>query len=131
MEQRHNDVEQRRWQGPYVQQNGGTYAVNDTNGFTLLYGNDTASSSSVTDPTVMDAWGRPIVIQVPTTGVGSEPGVNFVRLVSAGPDGVINTPENVAMPTTTERGDDIILFLFHEIPTDRACQSWGDSEGGG
>lgn len=56
------------------------------------------------------------MIQVPTTGVGSEPGVNFVRLVSAGPDGVINTPENVAMPTTTERGDDIILFLFHDDP---------------
>ena len=64
------------------------------------------------DPAVLDAWGRPIVIQVPP----SDP--SYARLVSAGPNGVIDTPESVLMPTaggtspTNERGDDVIMFLF-------------------
>jgi len=109
----------RRWQGPYIRHSGGSYKIHvdgSTDGidpsFTTVYGQDG-------DPTVFDAWGRPIVIQVPTgtdTGTESitnEPGVNFVRLVSAGPDGVIDTPETVFMPTQAERDDDIIIFLFH------------------
>ena len=70
----------RRWQGPYGQQTGATYSVSS--------GTSASSSGTVSvdeygvngDPTVLDAWGRPIVIQVPpatlidpTTG---EPGVN-------------------------------------------------------
>ena len=71
----------RRWQGPYGQQTGATYSVSS--------GTSASSSGTVSvdedgvngDPTVLDAWGRPIVIQVPpatlidpTTG---EPGVNL------------------------------------------------------
>ena len=105
----------RRWQGPYVEHTGGTYAVSSgtaTNNFTTEYGQDG-------DPTVLDAWARPIVIQVPTQPdpTTGEPGVNFARLVSAGPNGVIDTSEDVTMPTldysATGRGDDVIMFLFH------------------
>jgi hypothetical protein len=36
----------------------------------------------------------------------------YARLVSAGPNGVIDTLESVGMPTTAQRGDDVIMFLF-------------------
>ena len=62
---------------------------------------------------------------MPAAGAGSEPGVNFVRLVSAGPDGVINTPESVAMPTPDQRGDDVILFLFHDDPYGQGAPTLG------
>jgi prepilin-type N-terminal cleavage/methylation domain-containing protein len=109
----------RRWQGPYIRHTGGAYKIHVDGvidgidpSFTTVYGEDG-------DPTVFDAWGRPIVIQVPTgtdsgaESITNEPGVNFARLVSAGPDGVIDTSESVFMPTATERDDDIIIFLFH------------------
>jgi len=107
----------RRWQGPYIEHTGGTYSVSSgtattDNNFTNVYG-------LTGDPTPLDAWGRAIVIQVPTSPdpITGEPGVNFARIVSAGPNGVIDTPENVTMPTldytATGRGDDVILFLFH------------------
>jgi len=118
-----NVLSTRRWQGPYVQQTGGTYAVSSgtaTANFTTDYGQDG-------DPTVLDAWGRPIVIQVPTAtdATTGEPGVNFARLVSAGANGVIDTPENVTMPTKAQRGDDVILFLFHEDPSGQGVPSLG------
>jgi prepilin-type N-terminal cleavage/methylation domain-containing protein len=105
----------RRWQGPYIRHSGGTYRIHVDEvidgidaSFTTVYGEDG-------DPTVFDAWGRPIVIQVPTVvdADTNEPGVNFARLVSAGPDGVIDTLETQTMPTAAQRDDDIIIFLFH------------------
>jgi prepilin-type N-terminal cleavage/methylation domain-containing protein len=116
-----NALSTRRWQGPYVQLTGSTYQVTDTgdggtggtngsvsSGFTSVYGLNG-------DPTVLDAWGRPIVIQTPTAAdpTTGEPGANFARLVSAGPNGILDTPENATMPTKAQRGDDVILFLFH------------------
>jgi prepilin-type N-terminal cleavage/methylation domain-containing protein len=126
-----NILTTRHWQGPYVTHQGARFGqVNSKsagylNGFTDVYGvADTASTDSsgntiITspgDPTVVDAWGNPIVIQVPTAVQPNDPagttGSSYARLVSAGPNGVIETDESVPMPTTAQRGDDVLMFLF-------------------
>jgi prepilin-type N-terminal cleavage/methylation domain-containing protein len=113
----------RRWQGPYGQQTGATYTV--TGGTATNYDEYGVNG----DPTVTDAWGRPIVIQVPPATLldptTNEPGVNFARIVSAGPNGVIDTPEDVTMPTPAQRGDDVILFLFHNDPYGQGVPTLG------
>jgi len=35
----------------------------------------------------------------------------FTRIVSAGPDGIVQTPPNVLNPPVDQRGDDVVLFL--------------------
>ena len=98
------------WRGPYVAPSGAQYAINVPMGFTSDYGKDG-------DPGVSDAWGRPIVIQIPTHD--SVPDWQYARLVSAGPDGKIDTPLNVQSPSDANRNDDILLFL---LLTDRHGQ---------
>jgi len=126
----------RRWNGPYLQHSGMEYFVTDTatslTGFTNRYGlgtpafDATGTNPGVGDPTVTDAWGHPIVIQEPTGDAGNDDTIaeaglvgaaaewarRHTRLVSAGRDGVIQTPANALMPTLVERGDDEILFLY-------------------
>jgi prepilin-type N-terminal cleavage/methylation domain-containing protein len=77
------------WHGPYIQNQSGTYSVDDA------YGDPG-------DPAVLDGWGTPIVIQVMSS-------IEYARLVSAGPNRVIDTPlsDNEAVA----RGDDLIVFL--------------------
>lgn len=124
-------LSQRRWNGPYLTHQGAKYKINNgtsplnatkTIGFSNIYGlGDTVDSStgeitSPGDPTVFDAWANPIVIQEPTTwdstmATGADP-KKYARLVSAGPNGVLETPETTGMPTASQRGDDIIMFLF-------------------
>lgn len=113
----------RSWQGPYPLHSGMEYFVRDTdtdlatgNNFTNRYGlgNET---TRVGDPTVIDAWGNPIVIQEPNAnlvsgGSATEIERRHTRLVSAGRDGILTTPPDVLMPTAAERGDDVVLFLF-------------------
>ena len=65
----------------------------------------------VGDFTVADPWGNPVVIQAPL----EEPPAKrfrYVRLVSAGPDGVLSTPLDKLEGdiTAADRGDDLILF---------------------
>lgn len=106
----------RSWQGPYVSHSGARYSVLAADGFTSLYGLDN-------DPAVLDAWGRPIVLQLPTeVPTGLDPGDDglvilrvqrlHARLVSAGPNGRIDTPPDLLMPLAVDRGDDVVLFLF-------------------
>jgi prepilin-type N-terminal cleavage/methylation domain-containing protein len=110
----------RTWQGPYLSHSGARYTATDQDGegsgFTNQYGEPG-------DPTVLDAWGRPIVLQLPTEDATDMPDGNgeftvvqicrmHARLVSAGPNGRIDTPINVLMPSPEQRGDDVVLFLF-------------------
>ncbi len=81
----------RGWRGPYMLAPTGTYAVNAN--FTTAYGANG-------DPTVLDAWLNPIIIQTATNGT--------VRLVSTGADGVIQTQPGSAGAC----GDDVVVVLM-------------------
>ena len=117
----------RRWQGPYVKHSGARYATSVSNTsvsvtFSAAYGvgDLAAGTASGTmsgfggDPTILDAWGKPVVIQEPSTHGAFTPDATdktYARLVSAGPNGAIDTPLTVLMPTPEQRGDDILIFL--------------------
>ena len=76
------------WRGPYVvANNGSVYTINATTDFLEQYGENG-------DPAVLDGWGNPIVIQNP--GLTSDGGQD-VRLVSAGPNGIVDI--NPTTPT--------------------------------
>jgi prepilin-type N-terminal cleavage/methylation domain-containing protein len=99
------------WHGPYLNPTAGTYKVNIADGFTADYG-------ATGDPTPVDAWNHPIVIQIPS----SDP--TYARLVSAGQDGIIQTPLNYLdangkpYPPKSMRGDDVVLFLLRpDVPS--------------
>lgn len=74
----------------------------------------------VGDFTVADPWGNPVVIQVPlavafSTPVNDAQQTQFMRLVSAGPDGQLTTPPDrlagrLSDGSTAARGDDLVLF---------------------
>ncbi|MEM1222413.1 MAG: hypothetical protein AAGH40_06580 [Verrucomicrobiota bacterium] len=89
----------RGWNGPYLIETGARYGETtepaDADNFIAAYGDDD-------DPAVLDAWGKPIILQQPDT--------DDARLVSAGPDGLLETDPND--PVDTDRGDDLIQFLL-------------------
>jgi prepilin-type N-terminal cleavage/methylation domain-containing protein len=99
----------RGWHGPYLMRNTGRYRVAAPSGFTSFYGQDG-------DPAVIDPWGRPIVLQWPIVpAIPLDARQSFVRLVSAGPDGIVNTPSNVLAPDLNDAkqvGDDVVVYLF-------------------
>jgi len=99
------------WQGPYL----------DPSNLGRLPGGLAASYGEEGDPAPLDAWGSPIVLQLPAGGsiTGAE-SVEFARLVSFGPDGELNSPDAPAPGVTDQdalelppavRGDDVVLFL--------------------
>ncbi|MCG8650317.1 MAG: prepilin-type N-terminal cleavage/methylation domain-containing protein [Pirellulales bacterium] len=98
----YNPVTQIGWRGPYLHSTG-----QDASG----------------NPTMIDAWGNPILLQADFDGDGTvgELELPFVRLVSLGEDEILQataTPQNM-MPgadastqlTLTESGDDVVMFL--------------------
>ncbi|MEO1525751.1 MAG: type II secretion system protein [Planctomycetota bacterium] len=97
----------RGWSGPYVDHGVSVpvrYRVDLPAGFTRDYGEDG-------DPAPVDGWGRPIVIQQPVLSGASHSStsINYARLVSAGPDGVLQTSNADLEPTQT--GDDVVVYL--------------------
>ncbi len=105
-------ISRRGWRGPYLLSNGGgfTYTVDAGRGYGTLYGEDG-------DPAVLDGWGNPIVLQEPiVSGATAYDRARHARLVSAGPDGVLDTPADVLLPSEAQRGDDLVLFLWIADP---------------
>lgn len=99
----HDAVYRRGWRGPYlVHQPGALYAIDTTNNFTAAYG-------EAGDPTVLDGWGRPLVIQY----VGkTTDGLHDVRILSAGPNGKIDVPESSwSSALSTSDYDDLWVTL--------------------
>jgi prepilin-type N-terminal cleavage/methylation domain-containing protein len=104
------------WRGPYLLNANGQYAINTTTNF--VGGTYPAPYGANGDPTIIDAWGNAIILQIPTTGSTANNQL-FARLVSAGPNGTIDTPiDDTAAspeyyPPPGDRGDDVVLFINH------------------
>ncbi len=90
------------WRGPYLQDGTARYRVEGS--FSALYGEDD-------DPCIIDGWGQPIVLQEPDTSFTASERRRYARLISAGPDGVLDTPRDALIPDVDSRGDDLVLFL--------------------
>ena len=58
------------------------------------------------DPAILDAWGKPLVIQ--------EADTDNARLISAGANRVLET--DPANAVDVDRGDDLVLFLLGSDP---------------
>ncbi len=100
-----------------------TFAVRGFHPADAFYGRYTLPAEAA----MGDAWGNPIVLQIPTldkngsTFATSEEAWKYARLVSAGPDGRLDTVLNgihlsayagkLSNNTAPARGDDIVLFL--------------------
>ncbi len=98
----------RGWNGPYLLRPTGAYARDEANGFGSAYG-------APGDPCLFDGWRRAVVLQRPTDpGASDAERQAYARLVSAGPNGRIDTPLEALDPG--ERGDDLVVFLFRASP---------------
>jgi prepilin-type N-terminal cleavage/methylation domain-containing protein len=90
------------WRGPYVHATG----RNETG-----------------EPTIVDGWGNELELQVDfdQDGTINQTESKFIRVVSAGPNGEIETPDDIANMkpgenevselTLSECGDDLVMFL--------------------
>jgi prepilin-type N-terminal cleavage/methylation domain-containing protein len=104
------------WRGPYLDV---SRASQITAGDALI-----PQYAGANDLAPFDPWGRPMVIQYPLLP-SLEESLHYARIVSAGPDGIIQTPHDPVMSSpslarlagresnssTQARGDDIVLFL--------------------
>jgi len=103
----------RGWNGPYLATATGLYALDAAHGFTASYGAAGA-------PALLDAWAHPIVLQHPSAP-GVAPALDDLkllsRLVSAGPDGILDTPPpalgDAGAAGAAPAGDDLLVYLFH------------------
>ncbi|MGR9046551.1 MAG: hypothetical protein ACU83N_14770 [Gammaproteobacteria bacterium] len=113
------------WHGPYLMTginapaglDGSFSDVFDAS--TNLNGKVHVAIDAAAGSQVMDAWGRPIVLQIPYDGAAFDYG--YARLVSAGPGTGIG-PGEAALDTQTQtldasdRGDDRVLYLRRSDP---------------
>jgi len=107
------------WRGPYLQSGGAATPPSLNASFINVFDPTTNTTGTVhlaidasAGPQVMDAWHRPLILQAPYYGASYHP--DQARLVSAGPDAVINTPINES--DAASRGDDRVLFLIIPDP---------------
>lgn len=91
-----NPVAKRGWRGPYLLDPGTRFD------FDL---------DMIPDPAIFDGWGNPILLQIPTASMTAAENERHLRLVSAGPNGILDTPQAPLMPTVASRVDDLVLFL--------------------
>ncbi len=99
------------WREPWLDiTSAAKYTIDTTAGFSSAYGVDD-------DPTPIDGWGNAVVIQLPDVAPGiADIELEAVRLVSAGPNGQIDTPANVLTPSLVQKSDDVVLYLRREDP---------------
>lgn len=92
-----------RWNGPYLHRSAYYPAPTEPgpSGKTAAERGFTSHYAAAGDPTVLDAWGNPVVLLASANG-------SAARLVSAGPNGVLETSPDAA---GADRSDDLILTL--------------------
>lgn len=112
------------WRGPYLQSGGAAIPAGLGTSFADVFNSTTNPTGKVHlaingGSQVMDAWHRPIILQVPYYGSAYHP--EYARLISAGPgtgiepgDAAIDT--NIQTQDASDRGDDRVLFLKNPDP---------------
>ena len=115
----------RGWRGPYVQNVRQVENTNEalTGRFPSVADRRCATDATfeergfyaadygtTNDPALADPWGNPVVLQMPTNDLDDDECWRCARLVSAGPDGILQTPA-ATFPDRTARGVDLVLFL--------------------
>jgi len=120
------------WRGPYLMSGGGVPTGLDSSFANIYNPADVLTHafsmhvniSTDTGSHVMDAWGRPIILQVPYSTIAPV-GYSFdnARLVSAGPGNGIGSGNAVINTTihnnlnASDRGDDRVLYLKNPDPS--------------
>ena len=94
----HDPIRAYGWRGPYLSPVRGVYELEPQAGFTLEYGN-------AGDPVPLDLHERAIVLQKPDSAG------RYLRLVSAGPDQVLDTPPLENYPSRSACDDDEVLYI--------------------
>jgi hypothetical protein len=91
------------WRGPYLTQPRGEYRIDESKRFSNMYG-------ETGDQAVLDAWGRPLVLQY---AARSEEGLLDLRVVSAGANGRLEIDPVAASAELdpTAVGDDLYVAL--------------------
>ena len=118
------------WRGPWLDVTTATAypasADEMVNGETASANGFDATYGVAGDLAPLDGWGNPVVIQLPDVTISGatadkefQEEVRHVRLISAGPDGVLDTPATGATgltPTCAQKDDDLVLYLYREDP---------------
>lgn len=120
------------WRGPYLHFQGVELVLDASRGFSARLG----AANPPTRRSPADGWGKPIVLQMPSEYMGLPIGNTAVirddvdlslfvasnsRLVSAGPDGILQTEININALQTYDDfqlnpslvGDDVVVWLQH------------------
>ncbi len=98
------------WNGPYLVNQTGRYTVDVARGFRNQYGTETTNELEK-DPAVVDSWtASPIIIQATRN---TNEGYWDIRIVSAGPDGVVDLDSQTLTENLTPAtsGDDVYVAL--------------------
>ena len=109
----------RGWKGPYIETRNRVLPSSKYDS-SIISSNELLTEGN---QVVYDGWANPIVMGTftPTESGSSDPPTHF-WLVSAGPDGEIQTPlddfNHKASNGNSLRGDDIVLFLKDADPND-------------